>query len=177
MRLSVEAGRRLFAEGRGRQFVEGGVRPSAKGRNCLSREGGSYSLRQGSPSAKRRTRPLSKVEGSCSLKKDGWQPFVERGRMPAREGEDASTRGRMPAREREDASVREGGCRPFIERGRSPFIERGRRPLCVVVGGKNNEFPLVGKFKVQRCRNFKLSGLEQVAAYNLKLFTFKKFLA
>ena len=91
MRLSVEAGRGLFTEGRGRQFVEGGVRPSAKGRNCLSREGGSRlskeggscSLRQGSPSAKGRMRPLSNVERSRSLKEDGWQPFVERGRMPA----------------------------------------------------------------------------------------------
>ena len=165
MRLSVETGRRLFAEGRGRQFVEGGVRPSAKGRN----------------SAKGRTRPLSKVEGSYSSKEDGWQPFVERGRtrlfIERGRTRPFVERGRMPAQEGEDASAREGGCWPFIERGRSPFVERGRRLLFIVVGGKNNEFPLVGKFKVQRCRNFKFSGLEQVAAYNLKLFTFKKFLA
>ena len=67
------------------------MRPSAKGRNgllreggsCVSKEGGSCSSRQGSPLAKGRTRLLSNVEGSCSSKEDGWQPFVERGRMPA----------------------------------------------------------------------------------------------
>ena len=126
--------RRLFAEGRGRQFVEGGVRlfvkrgvrpfvkregkPFAKGRDHLSREWGGHSSKEGrsclsrqrSPSAKGTTRLLSKVEG---------QPFVKR--------KDAS------------CSLREGGCQPFIKRGRirpfvksrrtRPFIERGKMPV------------------------------------------------
>ena len=68
--------------------------------------------------------------------KGGRKLFVESGWMVTdrreSEREDASTR--------EDASAREGGCWPFIERGRSPFVERGRRLLFIVVGGKNNEF-------------------------------------
>ena len=82
-----------------------------------------------------------RMDGNRSSREGGCQR--ERGRMPAQEGGCQHERGRMPAREREDAgrSLREGGYRPFIDRGRSPFVERGRRPLCVVVGGKNNEFP------------------------------------
>ena len=86
-------------------FVEGGGSHS-------SQEGGSCLLRQGSPSAKGRRRLLSKVEGSCLLKEDGWQPFIERGRTRL-----FVKRGRMPAWERE-------------ERGRMLAVhwERGRMP-------------------------------------------------
>ena len=123
-----------------RPFVERGGRPSAKGRDRLSREGGgrllkeggSRSSRQGSPSAKGRTRLLSMVEG---------QPFVERGQMPAvrreredtshssREGDGAIRREREDQAvhlEREDASAREGGCRSFVERGRTLAVHRER---------------------------------------------------
>ena len=76
----------------------------------------------------------------------------------------------MPVREREDVghSSREGGCHSLREGG----------GCCLLWWeGRTMNFCLVGKFKVQQCWNFKFSGLEQVAAYNLKLFTFKKFLA
>ena len=89
-----------------------------------------------------------------------------------REREDASAR---EGGEREDAgrSLREGGC--WLEGGRHLLREGGR--CCLLWWeGRTINFRLVGKFKVQRCRNFKSSGLEQVAAYNLKLFTFKKIL-
>ena len=53
--------------------------------------------------------------------------------------------------------------------GHLPFIERGRRLPFIVVGWTRN-FHL-GKFKIQWCQSFKFSGIEQIAAYNLKLFT------
>ena len=69
------------------------------------------------------------------------QPFVERGQMPAvrreredashssREGDEAICREREDKAvhlEREDASAREGGCRPFVERGGTLAIHRER---------------------------------------------------
>ena len=130
---TVRRGRRLIAEGRGRQFVEGGVRPSAKGRNSLSREGGSRSskeggscsLRQGSHRPREgRHRCQRWKEAICRKRMDGNRSLREggqgclsreggcqhkRGRMPAREGGCQHERGRMPAREREEAAVHCGG--------------------------------------------------------------------
>ena len=70
------------------------------------------------------------------------QPFVERGQMPAvrREREDASHSSREGDEavrrreredkavhlEREDAGAREGGCRPFVERGGTLAVHRER---------------------------------------------------
>ena len=94
-----------------------------------------------------------RMDGNHSLREGGCQ--CERGRMPAQEGGCQRKRGRMPAREGEDAShsSREGGCHSLRE---------GGGHCALWWEGRTMNFRLVGKFKVQQCRNFKFSGLEVV---------------
>ena len=77
------------------------------------------------------------------------------GNRSLREGGCQRERGRMPARERADVgrSLREGGRHSLREGG----------GCCALWWeGRTMNFRLVGKFKVQRCQNFKFSGLEVV---------------
>ena len=153
-------GRRAFVEGGGCSLREGGDSLLREGWGHLSREGeaicqgkelfvkggGRLLIKGGGKLVIEAGEPISQGKDEAIVK--GGRTAVHWKRMDAshllREGgcQPFVERGRMPAWEREDAGslLREGGCWPFIKRWRSLFVETGRRPPFIVVGGKNNEF-------------------------------------
>ena len=165
-----------------RAFVEGWDCPLRQGRGCLlregvdslSREGGGHLLREGEAIHQGKG-PF--VEGRERLLIRGGKLFNEAGEPISQWKDQAIVKGGGTAvhQKRKDTShlSREGAQgHSSREGGQGHSLREGRGFCSLWLEGRTMNFCL-GKFEIQWCwtQSFKFNGLEQIAVYDLKLFT------